>query len=95
MGSLCPIGSFRMSLRVIGPVIGGIADVNILFFVLFRSGFHVVGRHWMLSHVFRLLSRFSVYDFFNDSSHPIFDVGYNLGTDEIDRIRRFSHMFCH
>lgn len=44
---------------VIDPVINDASDLNISLLDMFRTGFHVIGRQRLLSHVFMLLCHFS------------------------------------
>lgn len=47
---------------VIGPIIVSVPDLNIMFFVQFRTGFKVVARHWVPNRVFKLLDLFICMD---------------------------------
>lgn len=61
-------------------------DLSITFLILFGTDFHGVGRHWLLSLIFRLLNRYSV------TSHPTLDVAYDFNTNEIDCMRLWFQM---
>lgn len=69
---------------MIGSDIDIVADLNMMFFVWFRTSFQVVSRCWVPSHVFNLLGCFSTSMDFLMVLLVLFAVGYDFETIEID-----------